>query len=345
MNPKLFFCLLLLTGLLVSPDLFGQSRIVKKLERKAKQKLEQRAERKVDKAMDKGLDKVEDAIDKSAQKKSSKKKTASDSSSDSATATESKSTSQRENENPSENMGQQPDTDTPNILQKKAPESPEPFEQTNFGHETLRDKGIMGKGPYGLESGMFIQITRTHHEMMESVVRDTVYFDRFGQLQARKQMSEQQINMMGIKRKEKSRLIAIHRNDSIYSYNPEKRSGHVMENPAREFYQGMSEKDLQKFAEGIQDGMNTTQKRLGTDRVAGKLCEVMEFTSHTEEGEVMMITRIWWWKGMTLKSLSRGMGSEIEQEVTLIKDNIQIEPHIFRPNPRIKYRSFSLGEY
>lgn len=342
MNPKLFFSFLLILTCLFTPSLHAQNPFIKKLERKAKRKLEQRAEQKADRAIDKGLDKLEGAVEKSVKEKASKKEGSASSSSEGASM-EAKpgpvETKEGEDSELKKNKEEVP------VLRNRRPEGPKPFEQTHFGNESIDSQGTLGKGPYGISSGMFIQVTRTSHDMMEGTMRDTVYFENFGQLQARYQYSRQEVNMMGIKNKEESRLIAIHRNDSIYSLNPEKKKGYVMKNPAQEFYQGMSEQDIQGFGQEMEEGMNTKSQRLGTERVAGKLCEVLEYTSHTETGEIMMITRMWWWRGMNLKTISRGMGTEIHQEMILLKDHISVDKRRFIPDPNINYQSFSLGNY
>ena len=346
---KIKFMLIALCLSFLLPEVaIAQNPFLKKLERKAKRKLEQRAERKADKAMDKGLDKVEEGLDKSVKKKKGKKKESSATASESASSTMEGSAQNAPQAKESKPEMQPKEEVSPK--ETKSPsfgrgEAPEPFADNDFGNEPIREEGTIGKGPFGIASGRYIQITRTHANMMESVERDTVTFAQHGNLQERRNSSRRKVDMMGIKRNEEGSLHIVHLNDSIYSLDRLKGKGHVMENPSRQIYQGMSEAQMQDFADELQANMNTKRKRLGTDRVAGKLCEVLEFTTYTEEGEVMMITRLWWWRGMLMKTHSRGMGTEIQQEITEIQADISVNSKIFRPNPNVKYRSFSFGNY
>ncbi|MDW3645635.1 MAG: hypothetical protein R8P61_01065 [Bacteroidia bacterium] len=348
MKIKFMLVALCLSFLLTDMAIAQKNPFLKKLERKAKRKLEQRAERKADKAMDKGLDKVEDGLDKSVKKNKDKKKESTATASESASATMEGSA-----QNAPEAKESKPAPLTKEEVSSKESrtpmfgggEEPKPFTENNFGNEAIREEGSIGKGPFGIASGRYIQISRTQANMMESVERDTVTFAQHGNLQERRNSSRRKIDMMGIKRNEEGSLHIIHLNDSIYSLDRLKGKGHVMKNPSKQIYQGMSEAQMQDFAEDIQADMNTKRERLGTDRVAGKLCEVLEFTTYTEDGKLMMITRLWWWRGMLMKTHSRGMGTEIQQEITEIQADISVNSRVFRPNPKVKYRSFSFGNY
>ncbi|MEL6252425.1 MAG: hypothetical protein AAFR87_10485 [Bacteroidota bacterium] len=343
-----FMLIALCLSFLLPEVVIAQNPFLKKLERKAKRKLEQRAERKADKAMEKGLDKLEEGLDQSAKKNKDKKKDDSATASESASATVS-GAPQSAPKSPETNPENAPEKE---ISTQKNPfpsfvggEEPEPFTENNFGNESIREEGTIGKGPFGIASGRYIQITQTQANMMESIERDTVTFAQHGNLQERRNSSQRKIDMMGIKRNEKGSLHIVHLNDSIYSLDRLKGKGHVMENPSKQIYQGMSVEQMRDFADEMQANMNTTRERLGTDRVAGKLCEVLEFTTYTEDGKLMMITRLWWWRGMLMKTHSRGMGTEIQQEITEIKADIPVNFRLFRPNPNIKYQSFSFGNY
>ncbi|MEM6803676.1 MAG: hypothetical protein AAF696_19890 [Bacteroidota bacterium] len=339
MNIKYALTLLSLFSLL-SISGYAQNPFLKKLERKAKNKIQQRAERKADQAMDKGLDKIEEAIEKPGTKDKSKKSETSASS-----RAEAKEATQVSQEDKKPNKAEERKRENHPLFGQNKSEEVVPFDKTNFEDESVSEQGIIGQGPFGIRSGHFIQKTSLHNEMMKSVQWDTVYFSNFGQLQDIHQYSERHISMMGINRKEVSHSQFVHREGKIYSHDLEKGKGFVMENPAINFYQGMDEQQMKEFAGEIEANMHTEKERLGTERIAGKLCEVFEFTSHDEGGNVMMISRLWWWKGMLMKSHSRGMGSEIIQENIRMEEGGNISTQRFQPNPSIKYQHFSYNKY
>jgi hypothetical protein len=200
---------------------------------------------------------------------------------------------------------------------------------------------VVGKGPYGIPSGMMVVKTRTDNKMVKIEAIDTLYFDNYGNRQVRYQHSEQNINMIGIKNKEQSYTISHVIGDSLYSADPVKRTGTAMLNPAAEFYNGITEEEAERMATEMADGMNAKVKYLGTDKYLGKVCEVYDTKMYTEDGKLMAHSRTWMRNGLVYKSESNAMGVTVVQEAVAVKENVSVSSSRFKKLKGINYTSFN----
>lgn len=334
---KLSALLLCLTFSL--PQAQAQEDLLKKLGNKVKQ----RKDRKIDRGMDKVLDKIEDGIGKTVkgdQDKSKQTKEAGTAKSPATPAEYPAEPNEAIRENPSvESQKSQPEFDLSGMM--GGGKEMEPLPEVTLSGGSRPEKGVIGKGPFGVASGMMVIKTRTDNKMLKMIQLDTLFFDSYGNKQVRYQHSTQKVNMMGIQNEEQSYTISHIIGDSLYSADPAKRTGTAMLNPASEFYNGMSEEEAEKFAEDLAQGMNAKVKYLGTDLYLGKVCEVYESKMYTEEGKLMAHSRVWMRKGLVYKSESNAMGVTVSQEASLVKENMPVSAKRFRLPQGISYTSLN----
>ncbi|MEL6589350.1 MAG: hypothetical protein AAFQ68_04690, partial [Bacteroidota bacterium] len=287
------------------------------------------AEQRANQAVDKGLDKLEDAI---FGKKS-----------ESTPATPTPTSGTDSSASPSSTPVLFPQSDDSSGFSPfgMGNAEVEPFESRAFGNENS-PAGVIGKGPYGLESAFVVQKTTTEGmQAVSSLMYDTLRFVDYGQLAFRAQRQIQEINMMGIKRRDESLAHIYLEGDSMFNINPLAGTGIRMLNPAAELYQGMSEAEAERFAKQVENNMNTKSKRLGTERLHGLVCEVMDFETYDTESRLMFVSRMWFYQGFVIQSQSRGMGAEIQVETISIQLQPSFSRSLFERPTDIRYTSFS----
>ncbi|MEL7529755.1 MAG: hypothetical protein AAFN10_00530 [Bacteroidota bacterium] len=323
----IFTLFLLVYGL----SLWAQRPVIDRVKNRTKQQATQRAEQKANQAVDTGLDKLEEALFGKKDKAEAES---------SAAASEIPMTESDSVYVPP--SGATPDSKpNPFSLGSKSQQAIEPFERGNFGTGTV-PQGVIGKGPFGLASAKMIQ--KTYSQTLQSMTveqYDTLTFVDFGMRSFRAQQQIQFVNMLGIKNKQLHQAHIYTLGDTIYNINPVARTGVKMLNPSQHIYEGMSEQEIREFAEQVEEGMNTRSERLGTDRVAGQVCEVFDFMTYDERDQLIFVSRVWFYKGVMLRSRSRGFGSEIEIETLYFEENPAVSNQLFRFDQNIQFSSFS----
>ncbi|MEM7368581.1 MAG: hypothetical protein AAF587_08245 [Bacteroidota bacterium] len=222
-----------------------------------------------------------------------------------------------------------------------------PFPEQDFGNKPYTEKGVVGKGAFGTKSAYWIKESHVTHESTNMNIHqyDTLTFDHFGRFQHLKSFHTQQISMFGFNQNQKKRTLSWTIGDSIFSYNPPERRGIRMANPATAFYEGITEEQAEKLSNDMADATNTTLKRKGTDEVAGKLCEVWESETKNEDGIVMARSRMWYWRGIVLKSHSIGMGVEEKTITTTILPKNGVNSTTFQLPNTIKFNALAIPNY
>jgi len=325
---SLFLCLALFI-----PDVHSQ-KLLKQFENKVKR----RRDRKIDQTMDKVLDKVEESIESSTPQKGEQ--------ASEAKPVEAPATPQSypvHEGTPQPNTPKNSDMDLSGLL--GGAKEMEPLPEGNFSQGSRPAQGVIGKGPFGLASGMIVLESQTTNKMFQMQQLDTLYFDQYGQRQARYQHQNQRITGFGMNNSEKSHTLSLMLGDSIYSIDMLKKEGSVMLNPASEMYHGMSEQEMEDFAQGIAEGFEPMITYLGTDVVLGKNCEVYDAKRYNEEGKLMAHARTWMRKGIVYKSIARTMGIEMIQEAKLVKEGASVSVKHFEKREDIVYRSLDIYQY
>lgn len=333
---------IILCLMIAVPQVQAQDDLLKKFGNKVKV----RKDRKIDRGMDKILDKAEDAIDKAVKGEKSE-----DSSSDDAKSAEGAANPSEAGDEPTNapqedtnevNKERNSDFDLSGIM--GGGKEMEPLPDVDLSGGSRPEKGVVGKGPYGIPSGMMVVTTHTDNKMVKIKAVDTLYFDDYGNRQVRYQHSEQNINVMGIKNNEHTYTISHVIGDSLYTADPVKRTGTAMLNPASEFYNGITEEEAEKMATEMAEGMNAKVNYLGTDKYLGKVCEVYDTKMYTEDGKLMAHSRTWMRKGLVYKSESNALGVTVIQEAVVVKENVSVSSSRFKKLRGIKYTTLDYFE-
>lgn len=322
-------------------SLQAQTPLLNKAKNKVKQRGQARTEQKADEVIDKGLDKLEEAL-------FGKKNPPSDSTT----------SSQQQTSSVPDYSSTFPEDSTyaPDVPFDSGYTTPIPnsFGGFNFGgpvepfptgdfEDGIGEEGVVGKGPFGHSSAYWIQLTTTETAgSIKTEIHDTLSFMDYGLRSFRIQAQQQSIRLFGISQDQLDRTFSLTLEDSVYSWHPAEQRGYRFANPYEKMYGGMSEEELHDFAEEVEQGMNTTHQRLGTEVIAGKRCEVWEFTTLNEAGEILFLSRIWFWKGMTLQSLSRGMGSEIMTQTVYLDTSPSFPKELFQRPPHVQFQIMNL---
>ena len=136
--------------------------------------------------------------------------------------------------------------------------------------------------------------------------KEILTWDDFGQFLMRQTMAV--LEMMGFSQEQNTTLITI-KND-VYNVDPKKMTGTHMKN---DFMGDASTAQKQQFAEELIKKWNG--KKIGEEVIAGKLCDIWDIPD--------MYTKIWIWKGLTLKTETNMMGNV--QIVTATKLELDID--------------------
>ncbi|MEL6650558.1 MAG: hypothetical protein AAFQ87_07125, partial [Bacteroidota bacterium] len=147
---------------------WAQRPTLERIKRNTKQQASQRAEQRANQAVDKGLDKLEDAI---FGKKS-----------ESTPATPTPTSGTDSSASPSSTPVLFPQSDDSSGFSPfgMGNAEVEPFESRAFGNENS-PAGVIGKGPYGLESAFVVQKTTTEGmQAVSSLMYDTLRFVDYG---------------------------------------------------------------------------------------------------------------------------------------------------------------------
>jgi len=136
--------------------------------------------------------------------------------------------------------------------------------------------------------------------------------------------TEKRTNLMTNQVEEK-RSVTITDKDWIVTYDPETNEGTRMKNTFFDNFKGKSEKDQQKFSEGIADAMNTDVKEIGTEEIAGKLSTV----TLAETKNMGIKTKTWLYKNFVMKLESESPGMSLVERVTKFQENTVVNPTVF----------------
>lgn len=180
--------------------------------------------------------------------------------------------------------------------------------------------------PFGVEAGV-IEITKTvKNPAVTTETIETLYFRDFGLVQAR--YSIEKTSSKFVKGEQVTRRFSLLEGTTLTSVDLDTKEGTRMQNPAADMLGRMSHSEAQDFADKMGDAMNTKTKKVGEEQVAGKLCEVSEAV--TEMGAIKQTTRTYVWKGIVLKLVSSGMGTEVTEEALSVNTDTPIEVEKFK---------------
>jgi len=164
---------------------------------------------------------------------------------------------------------------------------------------------------YGVESGM------VEYELSGSKTgTKTIYWDNWGMREATYQDSVIEVSGMTIPDKN----VTIMDGDWMYSYNPDDRTGTKMVNTMiKQILENSGEDDLGELGLHMLKGMGG--KKVGTESIAGKTCDLYEVSS--------MSTQTCVWKSVTLKTEANLAGMNITELATIVDTSTAVPEEKF----------------
>ncbi len=143
--------------------------------------------------------------------------------------------------------------------------------------------------------------------------RELLYFDNWGLREAKYTQTE--ISVMGMTQKENK--VTVLAGNKIYTYDPVKRTGTVMENSTMS---NMSSGAKSRGKDMTDMGMDMIEqmggKKIGQEKIAGFLADVYEIKQ--------MGTKAWVYNGVTLKSEGGFAGMKVNSEAVKAQFNIEV---------------------
>jgi len=140
---------------------------------------------------------------------------------------------------------------------------------------------------------------------------ETLYFDDYGMKEAK--FTDATMKMMGVEQKRQE--LSILDGDNQYTIDLTKKTGIKMKNPF--LSQALTDSDDEAIIKlGEKMMAEEGGKKIGTETVAGKECDVWEIKK--------MNAKTWVWKALPLKFEMNGMGMKLGMVATSIQENVDI---------------------
>lgn len=166
---------------------------------------------------------------------------------------------------------------------------------------------------YGIESGM------VEYEYSGSQKgKETLYFTDWGWKEAR--YNETEMSVMGISNKLST--VAMIDGEWIYNYDRIAKKGTKMRNSLLDGLTEEQKKDLAQVGMEMMKKMGA--KKVGTEDVAGKTCDVWEAAT--------LGTKIWIWQNIVMKTTVKMAGIEYTSIAVKLEENADVESKILFPD-------------
>ena len=151
---------------------------------------------------------------------------------------------------------------------------------------------------------------------------ETMYFDNYGMLEVKK--TKATLEMMGIKQVTDTKVIM----DGKWVYTIDNNSGEAnkMENPLYSMFPEGG--DLEKVGEQLM--INMGGKKIGTETLLDKKCEIWEIKK--------LMSKVWVWKSIPIKSEINMMGMKITQLATSVEVDIKVSPNEFKLPAGVEFK-------
>ncbi len=151
---------------------------------------------------------------------------------------------------------------------------------------------------------------------------ETMYFDNYGMLEVKD--TKATLEMMGIKQVTDTKVIM---NDKwIYTIDNNSGDANKMENPLYSMFPEGT--DLEKVGEEMM--INMGGKKIGTETLLGKDCDIWEIKK--------LMSKVWVWKSIPIKSEVNMMGMNITQIATSVEVDISVSPDKFKIPEGVEFK-------
>jgi hypothetical protein len=161
---------------------------------------------------------------------------------------------------------------------------------------------------YGFESAYAKKTSTTKMAGVETETIQEIYIADYGRLMATYTTEKRNITMANMVEVEKSVTIV----DGVWftRYNPETRTGTKTKIDMAEKFSNMSEGDMQKMAEQMEQATGTETEDIGTKVIAGQTCTGTRAT--TNMMGMKNISEIWMYEDFIMESNSNSSGSGVD---------------------------------
>jgi len=155
---------------------------------------------------------------------------------------------------------------------------------------------------------------------------ETMYFDDYGMLEVKN--TKATLEMMGIKQVTDTKVIM----DGKWIYTLDNNSGDAnkMENPLYSMFPDGA--DLEKVGEEMM--LNMGGKKIGTETLLGKKCDIWEIKK--------LMSKVWVWKSIPIKSEVNMMGMNIIQIATSVEVDIDVPSNVFKIPEGVEFKDLNL---
>lgn len=176
---------------------------------------------------------------------------------------------------------------------------------------------------YEFETAYVEKTTTTNSTGIETTTFEQIYITEKGNKVASYKTEKRKISMMGQNQVEESKTVSIRDGSTVTAYNPETLKGTRMKLNTPDNLSGMSEGDAQQFAEQMSGATNTEVIELGSEEVAGKICNKSKAV--TDLMGMKITTTTWMYKNFLMKSESEGNGPKVTEIVTKFDEGVSID--------------------
>lgn len=151
---------------------------------------------------------------------------------------------------------------------------------------------------------------------------ETMYFDDYGMLELKE--TKATLEMMGIKQVTDTKVLM----NGKWIYTIDKNSGEAnkMENPLYSMFPEGG--DLEKVGEEMM--INMGGKKIGSETLLGKECDIWEIKK--------LMSKVWVWKSIPIKSVVNMMGMNITQIATNVEVDISVSSDKFKIPEGVEFK-------
>ena len=151
---------------------------------------------------------------------------------------------------------------------------------------------------------------------------ETMYFDNYGMLEVKNTTAT--LEMMGIKQVTDTKVIM--NNKWVYTIDNNSGEANKMENPLYSMFTKGT--DLEKVGEEMMKNMGGV--KIGTETIIGKNCDIWEIKK--------LMSKVWVWKSIPIKSEINMMGMKITQLATSVEVDIEVSADKFKIPEGVEFK-------